>query len=33
MKGKLSWLTATFTLNEQRQYQQRGRPKKDAMPV
>jgi transposase len=32
MKGKPSWLTATFTLNEQRRYQQRGRPKKDAMP-
>jgi transposase len=27
MKGKPSWLMATFTLKEQRQYQQRGRPK------
>jgi transposase len=32
MKGKPSWLTATFTLKEQGQYQQRGRPKKEATP-
>jgi len=30
MKGKPSWLMATFTLKEQGQYQQRGRPKKEA---
>src|SRR5436305_3460953 len=32
MKGKPSWLTATFTLKEQGQYQQRGRPKKETTP-
>jgi transposase len=32
MKGKPSWLLATFTLKEQAQYQQRGRPKKEARP-
>ncbi len=32
MKGKPSWLIATFTLKEQAQYQQRGRPKKEARP-
>jgi transposase len=32
LKGKPSWLMATFTLTEQRQYQQRGRPKKEATP-
>jgi hypothetical protein len=32
MKGKLSWLMATFTWKEQAQYQQRGRPKKEATP-
>ncbi len=32
MKGKPSWLMATFTFQEQAQYQQRGRPKKEATP-
>jgi transposase len=32
LKGKPSWLMATFTLTEQGQYQQRGRPKKEATP-
>jgi len=32
MKGKPSWLMATFTMKEQGQYQQRGRPKKEALP-
>jgi len=32
LKGKPSWLTATFTLKEQGQYQQRGRPKQEATP-
>jgi transposase len=32
LKGKPSWLNATFTLNVQQQYQQRGRPKKGAAP-
>src|SRR5713226_6695808 len=32
LKGKPSWLMATFTLKEQKQYQQRGRPKKEATP-
>ncbi len=32
LKGKPSWLLATFTLKEQGQYQQRGRPKKEAAP-
>lgn len=32
LKGKPSWLMATFTLKEQQQYQQRGRPKKGAVP-
>src|SRR6202521_729366 len=30
LKGKPSWLIATFTLKEQKQYQQRGRPKNEA---
>jgi transposase len=30
LKGKPSWLVATFTFKEQKQYQQRGRPKKEA---
>ncbi len=30
LKGKPSWLIATFTLKEQKQYEQRGRPKKEA---
>jgi transposase len=30
LKGKPSWLMATFTLKTQKQYQQRGRPKKEA---
>lgn len=32
LKGKPSWLIATFTWKEQGQYQQRGRPKKEATP-
>jgi transposase len=32
LKGKPSWLRATFTLKAQPQYQQRGRPKKGATP-
>jgi transposase len=32
MKGKPSWLLAIFTCKEQGQYQQRGRPKKEASP-
>jgi transposase len=32
LKGKPSWLIATFTWKEQGQYQQRGRPKKEASP-
>jgi transposase len=32
MKGKPSWLIATFTLKEQGHSQQRGRPKKEAPP-
>ncbi len=32
MKGKPSWLLATFTWKAQGQYQQRGRPKKEAAP-
>jgi transposase len=32
IKGKPSFLLASFTLEEQRQYQQKGRPKKDAVP-
>ncbi|HEY6409063.1 MAG TPA: IS1634 family transposase, partial [Ktedonobacteraceae bacterium] len=32
MKGKPSWLMATFTWKEQGQYQQRGRPQKEATP-
>jgi len=32
MKGKPSWLVATFTLQEEARYQQRGKPKKDALP-
>jgi transposase len=32
LKGKPSWMIATFTLKEQKQYQQRGRPKKEATP-
>jgi transposase len=30
LKGKPSWLLATFTLKEQKRYQRRGRPKKEA---
>jgi transposase len=30
LKGKPSWLMATFTIKAQQQYQQRGRPKKEA---
>lgn len=29
LKGKPSWLIATYTIKEQGQYQQRGRPKRD----
>jgi transposase len=32
LKGKPSWVIATFTLKAQQQYQQRGRPKKGAAP-
>ncbi len=32
LKGKPSWLMATFSLKAQQQYQQRGRPKKEATP-
>src|SRR5258708_597232 len=32
LKAKPSWLMATFTLKEQKQYQQRGRPHKEATP-
>src|SRR5947209_502937 len=32
LKGKPSWLIAMFTLKEQKQYQQRGLPKKEATP-
>jgi transposase len=32
LKGKPSWLKATFTLTAQQQYPQRGRPKKGAAP-
>jgi transposase len=32
LKGKPSWLIATFTLKEQKQYQHRGRPKKAGTP-
>lgn len=32
IKGKPSWLLATFTWKEQGRYQQRGRPKKEATP-
>jgi transposase len=32
LKGKPSWVIATFTLTEQKQYEQRGRPKKEATP-
>ena len=32
LKGKPSWVMATVTLKEQGQYQQRGRPKKEATP-
>jgi transposase len=32
LKGKPSWLIATFTWKEQGHYQQRGRPKKEATP-
>jgi transposase len=32
LKGKPSWLIATFTFKEEKQYQQRGRPKQDGMP-
>jgi transposase len=30
LKGKPSWLIATFSFKEQKQYEQRGRPKKEA---
>ena len=32
LKGNPSWLIATFTLKAQKQYQQRGRPQKEATP-
>ncbi len=32
LKGKPSWLLATFTFKEEKQYQQAGRPKKEAPP-
>jgi len=32
MKGKPSWLVATFTLRSETHYQSRGKPKKDASP-
>jgi transposase len=32
LKAKPSWVIATFTLTEQKQYEQRGRPKKEATP-
>src|SRR2546423_15324452 len=32
LKGNPSWLIATFTLKEQKQYQQPDRPKKGATP-
>ena len=32
MKGKPCWLIAAFTVKEQGQYQQRGRPKKETTP-
>jgi transposase len=32
LKGKPSWVLATFALKEQKQYEQRGRPKKEATP-
>src|SRR5260370_2637846 len=32
LKGKPSWLMAAFTLKEQGQYQQGGRPKQEATP-
>jgi hypothetical protein len=32
MKGKPSWLIATFTLRSETHYQSRGKPKKDASP-
>jgi transposase len=32
LKGKPSWVIATCTLKEQKQYQQRGRPQKEATP-
>ena len=32
MKGKPSWLVATFTYRQEAGYQQRGKPKKDAPP-
>jgi transposase len=32
LKGKPSWLMATFTLKAQKQYQQRSRPKKEVTP-
>ena len=33
LKGKPSWFIATFTLKEQKQYQQRGRPQKEARQI
>ena len=32
MKGKPSWLVATFTLRSEARYERRGKPKKDAQP-
>jgi transposase len=32
LKGKPSWLIATFTFKQEKQYQHRGRPKKEGMP-
>ncbi|HEX3640961.1 MAG TPA: IS1634 family transposase [Ktedonobacteraceae bacterium] len=32
MKGKPSWLVATFTLRSEARYLRRGKPKKDALP-
>lgn len=32
LKGKPSWVIATFTWKQQAQYQQRGRPKKESSP-
>ena len=32
MKGKPSWLVASFTLRSEARYEHRGKPKKDALP-